>query len=179
MIPCLNNISGLRALTMKASIYLQRRIPKINFFFFLIIKIQIRKIAIMDHEGKLTTEHIAGKPFSIEIEYDVNDTVFEQYIWIACTNHEGVHILTTSDTDNNVSLLGRREKGFYKTTFHFPATPKLTLNSGTYFFRIRIGYDKYNDYIIPIKIEDPTLQLPNHPGILITNKAWSEINSPL
>jgi len=136
-------------------------------------KAQIRKIRVLNHKGVTTTELELNKPFSIEIEYDVNEIAIGLYVWLSCFNEQGVLIFTSADIDSNPELLKYREIGRHKTVFSLLPGPGIFLNNSRYIFKINLAYKESHDVIVSLK--DYYNKLPSHPGTILLNPSWKNI----
>lgn len=106
-------------------------------------KMNIRKVEIINSEGRTTNSIEMGEPFSVDIEYDVSNSMTTTYVGIICTDQNNNHVFLSSDVEKNPDLLKKRPAGSYKTRFSFPADKKLALNHGTYFLRINLETTGY------------------------------------
>ncbi len=140
--------------------------------------IQIREIKILNHDHTPSSVLEAGRPFYVEIDYDVNKETSSSRIVIDCTNEEGVEVFLVFDTDKNPELFSVREVGKYKAVFTFPASKSISLNNSTYFLRIKLTSDPNIDYRIPIRVEDPAKRfaLRQRFGVIQVGPEWEKVN---
>ena len=138
--------------------------------------IQIKEIKILNHDRVPSSILEAGRPFYIEMDYDVNEKISSSCIIINCTNEEGIEVFSSFDIDTNPELFSVREVGKYKTVFTFPASKSISLNNGTYFIRVKLTSDPAVDHIVPIKLEDSTKKfaLRQRPGVIQIGPKWEE-----
>jgi len=141
-------------------------------------KMQIRKVSILD-ESNTPSAHIPiGTQFSIQIAYDVRTAVPGTQLNILCTNQENTPIFFENDLDDNADMQ-RRTEGQHVSTFTFMPSKQVTLNSGVYFFRIRLeipGADTFSEVSgIQMEIVDQTKKESEvTPGILSLTPEWRE-----
>ena len=101
-------------------------------------KVKIRKISILGADGLPASEVNLFEPFSIRLEYDVNEKIFNAHPSIVCTDINNDWIFHSGAGDNNPAILKETDIGSYTATFHYPAKSSISLNRGTYFFRLTV-----------------------------------------
>ena len=108
--------------------------------------INLRKISLLNAEGKLSSEFRFDENFQICVEYEINKPVIDCSVWLGIRTVEGVVAFETAESDVDDYLLNEREVGYYKSTFKVP--PKW-LNAGNFYLVVgiakwhpQIGYDR-------------------------------------
>lgn len=134
--------------------------------------IVMRKIKVIRDDYTPAVSLEAGAPFSLELEYEVNQAVSSSRLFISCVNEEGVEMFVSCDTDKHPELFSLREPGSYRTTFRFPATDEISLSAGDYFLRVRITSDPQADYTIPITVDNSAKRFVELPGVLLLGSKW-------
>jgi hypothetical protein len=149
-------------------------------------RVQIRKVQLINNSGKTSSEIIVGEPFSVDIEYDVNEATVNAFLGISCFDERDNPIFFSSDADNNRAVLVKREKGKYRAVFTFPKSSNIFLNKGEYHLSIVFGHPGYSLYD---KISDISLRLiesneitpllvtslnGERPGAMVLNTKWKQ-----
>lgn len=142
-------------------------------------KMQIRKVSILNKDGIPSTRIIVGEPFSLKVMYDVRTAIPGTELNILCTNQENIPIFFENDLEANADLQ-RRSEGTHVSTFTFTPHKTLALNSGVYFFRIRLeipGADTFTEASgIQLEIIHPTkaTRTDHAAGVLAITPEWKE-----
>ncbi len=89
--------------------------------------ISLRKVNVVTSSSDNIVYY--DEAFKIKIMYDINEPVDNCTVWLALQDSEGLVAFTSSDYDEDESMLGRRTKGSYTSTLEIPG--KL-LNLSTY-----------------------------------------------
>lgn len=144
-------------------------------------KVQIRKVSIFDKDDKITSLIKIFEPWSVRVEYDINEKISGIHTAIIFTDIHNTNVFVSGESDNNPSVLKDKTIGKYTSMFHFPAT-SMSLNKGAYFIRVNIGVPAMRsiDMIanIPIIITDvdskhPSLDSGNRKGIILLDNVWN------
>jgi len=133
---------------------------------------QIRKISFKNSDGLLATELEAGRPFSVEVSYDLKDSRSEFMMILRCINEHGNLVFFTRDTDKNPNLAAGRAAGSYVSTFRFPVTPGISLQLGQYTMMVRIYQDPTSEVSVPFQIIDSTKKFITYPGAILVGEPW-------
>ncbi|KKW07415.1 MAG: ABC transporter-related protein [Parcubacteria group bacterium GW2011_GWA2_49_16] len=143
-------------------------------------KFQMRKLVLKNESGTPETDFEAGKTFYLDVEYEVarDNSVF--WITLQCINEYGTIVFTSRDTDKNPILLPGRKSGRYSTTFKFPGSSSISLNSGKYFLTVKIDQDPTSEVTLPIRIADIFKKFHPFPGAVLIGEPWvnKEKNHP-
>ena len=89
----------------------------------------IRRVSLEPQNKNRSLNIPYTDPIEIEIEYEVNNPIFNCVVWLALETSDGTMVFTTSDYDTHQDLLGVREKGRYVTQVKIPPC---WLNVGEY-----------------------------------------------
>ncbi|PJE76900.1 ABC transporter ATP-binding protein [Candidatus Uhrbacteria bacterium CG10_big_fil_rev_8_21_14_0_10_48_16] len=101
------------------------------------LDIAIRSIAIKNDRGALSNRLETGKPFTIEIEYELKKDAHEVYAGVAFIDLKTqISVLDTLDIDQNKDHYPLRKKGMYRSLFTFQENP---FNHGRYKLFVHIG----------------------------------------
>ena len=106
-------------------------------------KMQIRKVIIINKEGKQSSQIEQGDPFSVSIEYDVNEDIPVSYVGLILNDQNGNPIILSSDVDDYPELLKERMAGTYVAVFNIPENKHFSLNHGAYFLRVNLETTGY------------------------------------
>jgi lipopolysaccharide transport system ATP-binding protein len=133
---------------------------------------QISKVVVKNADGLPATTFEAGRPFFVEVDYEVAEAKSSFWIQVQCVNEYGSTIFVSRDFDKNPSLLIERKKGSQRSTFVFSASTGLSLNIGRYTMSVRIYQNPNSEVSIPIQIEDSMSKFTHHPGVILVGEPW-------
>ena len=141
--------------------------------------INLRKVSVLNKNGKKAFEIDYKEGFSIQIEYEVNNNVINTIAWIDIRTHDEIHVLGTSDYDMEPVVLQGRVPGYYKSIVHFP--PKF-INKGSYYVVVGltqevpniISYDRVDacNFIIMDNDSYPLKELNERGGVVKPKLPW-------
>jgi len=103
----------------------------------------LRRVVINPLNKEQLTEVRYDQPLDIRVEYEVNAPVENCTVWLALQTMDGVIAFCTADYDQDLTMLGKRISGYYKTDV---AIPEKWLNAGEY--NIIIGIVKNHPLIV-------------------------------
>lgn len=95
----------------------------------------LRRVRVVSTAGNTSLEVEYQDGFEVEIEYEVNFATRNCMIWTAVRTLDETEVFCTADYDSDMSLLGARQPGYYRTRFKVPGR---LLNNGTYYLVIGI-----------------------------------------
>jgi len=147
-------------------------------------KMQIRKIKVLNHHNQSSAQIEAYKPFSVEVDYDINEIIPGAHLGLSLNDQKGNYVFFSSDMDNNQHLLIDKKLGSHKAIFRFPANEHLSLNLGTHYLRLSLGipdnitYDQVDNLKINIHDSVERKQLirnGSRPGIFLVDTKWEHL----
>jgi len=98
--------------------------------------INLRRISLLNAEGKSSHEFRFDEHFQICVEYEINKPVIDCSVWLGIRTVEGIVAFETAESDIDDYLLNEREVGYYKSDFKCP--PKW-LNAGNFYLVVGIA----------------------------------------
>ncbi|KKP92929.1 MAG: ABC transporter related protein [candidate division WS6 bacterium GW2011_GWC1_36_11] len=99
--------------------------------------ISIIKVTIFDNKKEKISIVDYDKPFSIEVEYQVNKEVSGMQMALICDSAFGGRLFSTASSEDELYL--EDEKGIYKIRYDFPQPSNIYINPGLYWIRFSIG----------------------------------------
>ncbi|MEK9184634.1 MAG: hypothetical protein AAB866_00525, partial [Patescibacteria group bacterium] len=135
-------------------------------------KYQILHVVVRNENGLMETNLSAGRPFTVEVDYEVISERAAFWIVLQCVNEHGSLVFYSRDTDKNPTLMVERGKGRHRSIFKFPMDYNLSLNTGRYFLTTHIFQDQTIESTIAISINDDLDKFPGHPGVLLIGEKW-------
>lgn len=133
---------------------------------------QIKRVTVLNDNGLETSALQTGNPFTLRVDYVVNEDNSVFWLVAQCINEHGGLIFYSRDTDKNPDLMMRRNRGAYQATLTLPADANLSLNNGRYFLTVHIFQDQTIEARIPIQVKDERKKFPGHPGALLIGEPW-------
>jgi lipopolysaccharide transport system ATP-binding protein len=89
----------------------------------------LRKVAVLDSEGKVSSEILYHESYKILIEYEVNHPTVGGSVGVGIFTVDGTCVFVTADFDAHPDLLKIRTPGFYATWVEIPGK---WLSTGSY-----------------------------------------------
>ena len=99
----------------------------------------IRRISLENSAGKLTTEFFNDERLCLEVEYQLEEALVDNHVYVWLERSDGLLVLRSADDDYSPRLeetRAQRQPGLYTRRVFFP--PSL-LNEGVYQFRVDLG----------------------------------------
>ena len=142
----------------------------------------IRRIALVNAQGKKTTESYNDERLTLEIEYELREALPESHVYVLLDRADGLLVLRSADDDHrplSASTTSPRPAGQYTRQIHFPPG---VLNEGIYQFRVvltqkrSVELDEQRSAFF--RVEDRTdyrnASLGKRKGVLLFPLEWSE-----
>jgi hypothetical protein len=129
---------------------------------------QIRKVTLLDHEGKETSQFKVTEPWSVKIDYDIHEEVSSIHVGLYCKDQNGSLLFVSSDGLAHPSLAELRKAGSYQSIFTFPKPDHIFLSKTIYFLEVTlevpnvVHYDTVSDIRIDFTrgVERPETEKP-------------------
>jgi lipopolysaccharide transport system ATP-binding protein len=141
----------------------------------------IRRVSLINPSGRKTTEFFNDERIAVEFEYDLQEAVPDNHIYVLLERADGLLVLRSADDDyraRSAETRGLRQPGHYTRRVFFP--PNI-LNEGVYQFRIVLGkrwgeLDKRQSAFF--RVEDRTdyrdASLGKRKGVVLFPLEWNE-----
>ena len=141
----------------------------------------IRRIALVNAAGKKTTEFFNDERLTLEVHYELKETITENHVYVFLERADGLLVLRSADDDfepMREELMRPRPPGLYTRRIHLPAN---VLNEGIYQLRVVLGKlraDLDQQKSAFFHIEDRTdyrhSSLGKRKGVVLFPLEWSE-----
>jgi lipopolysaccharide transport system ATP-binding protein len=141
----------------------------------------IRRISLVNSGGKSTTEFFNDERILLELEYELEEALPDNHVYVWLERADGLLVLRSADDDYRpltAATRERRQPGVYTRRIFFPAG---LLNEGVYQFRIDLGKrwaDVDRQRSAFFRIEDRTdyrdSSLGKRKGVVLFPLEWNE-----
>jgi lipopolysaccharide transport system ATP-binding protein len=81
----------------------------------------LKRVAVVDSNGKASAEIRYDEPFRLQIDYKVNSPIRNCVIALGIRTRDGIRVFTTADFDARPERLGLRSVGIYSASVEIPA----------------------------------------------------------